>query len=682
MKFLYYTWLFCLCIAAGQSLAQKNVPFEKEFFKDRKDEFKEAVRNLEKGDELLEIDQAYDKALEFYLKAYDVNPNNAELCYKIGKCYIYSIEEDGKDAIPFLEKAFQLNRNADPNLRYYLARAYHLNHEWEKAVTAYKAFRTKGEGEKRYLDMVPKHVEECKVGQDLEQRPVRIFLDNLGAVVNSKYSDFGPVINADETIMMFTSRREDTTGGEIDENDFRYFEDIYYTTRIGNAWSMPKNIGKPINSDVHDATVGLSPDGTRLLIFREGDLYECDLKGSEWTKPEKLPKTINTKDRENSACFSYDGKSLYFVSDRQDMTLGGLDIFRSDLGADGQWGPPVNLGPSINTPYDEEGVFMHPDGKTMYFSSRGHKTMGGYDIFKSVWENGRWSVPENLGMPINSPGDDVFFVLNGNGRRGYYASAQKGGQGEKDLYLVTFLGPEKPMLLNTEDNLIASVAEPVRDRVIEPKISLETSQLTIFKGVTLDSITRKPVPSLLTITDNSVNKVVAEIPANSETGRFLLTLPSGRNYGIAVTAPNYLFHSENFDIPAGGNYQEINKEVLLKKIEVGNKIILRNIFFDFDKFALRNESIPELEKVLKLLKDNPNLRVELSGHTDNKGTAVYNKTLSENRSKAVVDWLTAKGISPKRLEYKGYGFDQPIADNKTDEGRQLNRRTEFKILSN
>jgi outer membrane protein OmpA-like peptidoglycan-associated protein len=309
--------------------------------------------------------------------------------------------------------------------------------------------------------------------------------------------------------------------------------------------------------------------------------------------------------------------------------------------------------------------------------------MGGYDIFKSVYDDvtKTWSTPENLGYPVNTPDDDVFFVVSASGKHGYYASINGNGYGEKDIYMVTFLGAEKPMVMNNEDNLLASQTAPVKETVIAPVMQIKEAQLTILKGVITDAMTKKPLEATIELVDNTKNMVVATFTSNSATGKYLVSLPAGRNYGIAVKKEGYLFHSENFDIPATAAFQEVTKDVELKNVAVGSKIILKNIFFDFDKATLRPESTNELERLTKLLQDVPTLKIEIGGHTDSKGADDYNKKLSDNRAKAVVTYLIGKGIAADRLTSAGYGEEQPIATNDTDEGRQMNRRTEFKIIS-
>ncbi len=682
LSFFFFSFLFL------NSYAQ-NVEFEKEnfAFKDNKDEFKAAKKALQAGNEIFEKgSDNYEQALPFFYKANKFNPNNALLNYKIGICLLNSIYK--VSSITYFEKAFQLNPNINPRIHFMLGQAYQLTLSWDIAIKEYTIYKgtLSPEEMKSMSAVLAKKIEECNTGKELVKKPVRVFIDNLGPAVNTKYPEYTATISADESMMLFTSRRNVSLGAKNAKNEEDYDEDIYVSYNVNGKWTPAQNMGEPINTVTHDATVALSPDGQRMFIYKGdhgGDIYECVLKGAEWSKPERLNKNINTEFHESSASYSFDQKTLYFVSDKPDGGYGGRDIYKSNLLKKDKWGEPVNLGPVINTKYDEEAVFMHPDGKTLYFSSKGHKTMGGYDIFKSLWNDSTkaWSEPENIGYPINTADDDVSFVVSANGKHGYFASIKDGGYGEKDLYVVTFLGPEKQGVVSTEDNLLASRTAPVAEKQIEQVVEIKTNQLTILKGKVVDAITLQPLEATIEITDNQKNELVSTFTSNSTTGKYLVTLPSGKNYGIAVKADKYLFHSENFDIPKTSVYQEITKDVALKKVEVGSKIILKNIFFDTDKSILRPESTAELERLIALLTEIGSLKIEISGHTDSRGGAAHNQTLSENRAKAVVDYLIKKGIVASRLEFKGYGMTTPVATNDTDDGRQQNRRTEFKILS-
>ncbi|MGZ3884262.1 MAG: OmpA family protein, partial [Bacteroidia bacterium] len=445
-----------------------------------------------------------------------------------------------------------------------------------------------------------------------------------------------------------------------------------------------KDLGEPVNTNIHDAAVCLSPDGQKMVTFNggvaQGDLFISELKGNVWTKPDHLGKGVNSSAYEGSASFSFDGKILYFVSER-DGGLGGRDIYYSVINENGKYEKAVNLGPPINTEYDDDGVFMMPDGKTMYFSSTRMGSVGGYDIFRSTFENGKWGEPENVGIPINTPDNDMNMAFSGNGRHAYYGSSSIKGYGGSDIYKITILGPEKQPLLNTEDQLLAMAANPISNLKTESAIESKGPKMALLKGVITDAKTGAVLEASIDLLDNEKNQLLATFKSNSATGRYLVTLPAGKNYGIAVRKDGYLFHSENFIIDQNADYIEYNKDVALKKVEVGSIIVLRNIFFDFDKATIRPESAGELDRLIKLLTENPTIKIELGSHTDSKGSDDYNMKLSDSRSKSVVDYLISHGIDAGRLTAKGYGETKPIDTNDTDEGRQNNRRTEFKITS-
>jgi len=513
--------------------------------------------------------------------------------------------------------------------------------------------------------LLPSLWEGSGLGAQTKSDSIIIKIKNLGKPLNSAFSDFAPVISADGSFMIFTSRRP-VTEKEIQkkkESKENVYSARYDTTT--KKWTEVKRLGELVNQpEKHNSAIALSNDGQTMLLYRgdegNGDIYQSTLKGDEWSEPIKLPEPINNADyQETSASFSPDGKTIYFVSNREGGK-GGKDMWFCTQDKNSKWGKAKNLGSTINTKEDEEGVFIHPDGKTLYFSSKGHNSIGGYDIFKSTFENlsagqtvGKWTKPINLGKPINTPDDDVYFVITADGKTGYYASAKTGGIGEKDIYQI---------------------------RPVEKKQD-KGPKLTLLKGIVSDKLSSAILGSDIEITDNVENEVISKIKSNSATGKFLISLPSGKNYGITVKSEGYLFHSENFDIPDSAAYSEVTLIIHLEKMIVGSKMVLRNIFFDYASDSIKIESLSELERVYNLLIDNPNMRIEISGHTDNQGSLELNTKLSNARAKSVVEYLIKRGIASSRLEYKGYAYSQPIASNDNEEGRQLNRRVEFKILS-
>lgn len=668
--------------------AQQNTPFEKKLFKSDVKAFKRAMDSIKAGDEIFNMppeEQVWRyHAVHYYLSAYQLNPNNDMLNYKIGACYLSKTAPFKTMAIPYLEKAYKLNAHVAPDIHFLLGEAYQLNMEWNKATKEYNEYKQSLDPKKDadQLNVVKKKLYECKNGEELVKHPVRVFIDNAGPSINTQYPEYGAIISADESEMIFISRRPNTTGGGVDQNDGLYFEDLYISFFRKGKWTPAQNMGEPINSPGNDATAGLSPDGQILYIYKDatgdGDIYQSFLEGDAWSKPVPMTKKINSKYHESTVSLGPDNKTLYFVSNRPGG-YGDRDIYVITLNDKAKWGDPVNLGPTINTQWGEEGVAIQADGKTLYFSSQGHATMGGYDVFKSTLVNGKWTEPENLGYPVNTPDDDVFFSISADGKHGYYSSIRKDGYGDKDIYRITFLGPEKPVALSNEDNLLAGKTSGVTDVMMTGAVAVSTSKMTLLKGVITDSVTHQPLQASIELVDNVKNQVIADFTSNSKTGKYLVSLPAGINYGIAVKAKDYLFYSANFNIADTANYEVVEKNIALQPLNIGSRIVLRNIFFDFDKATLRPESQTELDRLINLLTTYSTLKIEISGYTDNKGSQTYNQKLSESRAKSVVDYLVAHGIPAGRLTYKGYGMDNPIASNATDEGRQLNRRTEFKI---
>jgi outer membrane protein OmpA-like peptidoglycan-associated protein len=656
--------LFAMIIACSFSLLAQN-----------------AKKSLKNANSMYENKQ-FKEAIPLYLEVLKLEAENAEANYKVGVCYLKSIHKP--KALVYLETANRVNPAIAPDLKFRLASAYHFNHKFAEALAAYKEDKaTMDKKDLQGIKMINRHIYECENGIEYLKTPVKAKIQNIGSVINSKDEDFAPVISADESILVFTSRRAGSTGQLLDETG-RLHEDIYISYNKNGSWTAPVNIGKTINTDGHDASIALSPDGSQIFIYKDdngGDIFSSKFDGVNWSKPEGLGKNVNTKDAERSVSMTADGRIIYFTSSREGG-LGGLDIYMSKKDKKGKWGEAVNLGKPVNTEYDDDAPFIHPDGKSLYFSSEGHAGMGMFDIYKtSLLENGTWSHPENMGYPINTADDDIYFVLSADNKHGYYASEREGGLGDADIYLISMPKPEILAEVSSKDVAIANNETGKKKLTMVAKVE-SFNPITILKGTVRDGLTKELLESDVIVIDNEKNEVISEIKTNKMTGSFLVVLPSGKNYALRVQKQDYLFHSENFDIPSSTSYQEIVKDVELHKVKVGTKIVLRNIFFDFDKATLRPESTSELERLHQLLVDVPTLKIEISGHTDNKGSAEYNKELSEKRAKAVVDYLISKGVATNRLKFAGYGFEKPMATNDTDQGRQLNRRTEFEIIEN
>ncbi len=613
------------------------------------------------------------KAIPGYKAVMEADTGNYNVCYKLGVCYLNSPNE--KDlAQGFLEKASKRvsancneglfkEKNAPVITWFYLGKAQHFNSKFDEALASLDKFRTfLAPTDVELLKLTDQTTAWCKNAKDLVAVPVKMKVENIGPQVNTQYPEYSPVVTADESQMFFTSRRPNTTGGKIDSRDNMYFEDVYSATKTDSGWGNVKNAGVPINTNGHDATIGISVDGQKLFLYRDdngdGNIYESILSGDKWSAPVKMNDFINSSKWEGSVCESADGTLLFYSSEREGG-LGGKDIYYSRKLPNGQWGKAINMGPNVNTPYDEDAPFIHPDGVTLYFSSQGHSSMGGYDIFYCTFnaDSNKWSKPVNMGYPVNTTDDDIYYFPTADNKRAYYSSFRKDGYGEKDIYMLTL--PEKT----------------------EAPLAVYTGEITSLLGGV-------PEGSTITVKDNATGEVVGVYTPNTSTGKYLFILPPGKNYNIAYEAEGYLFQSENLDVTDSASYKLINHAVQLSPLRVGEKIALKNVFFSTNSSVLKPESKVELDKLVALMKKHPKITVQINGHTDAAGSDELNRKLSQARAEAVVEYLVKEGgITEDRMKAVGFGPSVPIAINKNKDGTwnhagmALNRRIEYEILS-
>jgi len=630
----------------------------------------------------------YKHALESYLAALESNPDDAAINSKVGLSYLYS--ETKSKAAKYISKAYRLNPSVDDQIDYHLGLAFQNTNEFKKAIESFEEFKKK---KKNLAQIADKKIAECRIADSLSEYELNVVIQNLGTVVNTSFNEYSPLISGDGNTLIFTSNRTDD---EKERRTGTNYEDIYITHKTSAGWESPKKISSNINQKYNDAAASLSPDGKTLFLYYEegaGDIYTSVLENGEWSKPAPLSKNINTAlFWETSASMSADGKKLYFASNRPGG-VGELDIYVSEMTAKGDWGKAVNLGPAINTPENEDAPFIHPDGVTLYFSSDGHPTLGNSDIYVSENKGGKWQKPENIGWPINTWEYDGFFTISADKKTGYYSTLKEGGLGEADIYSITFLQPKykpkpKPVVVETIPEkppvqVVAAEVAPKNTDFIDPMVqkSLEAKVVTVLKGKVIDENTAAPLGATISLVDNETKKVLTKITANPTTGDFELVIPHGGNYGVATEKAGYLFNSINFNLPKFAEYQEIDTHIIMVRAEIGSKVILKNIFFDVGKSDLKPASLAEVEKIQALLVSNPDLRVQINGHTDNTGNAASNKGLSLKRASAVVDYLESHGVSAGRVAAKGYGSERPIVSN-DDElgGREINRRTEIEII--
>ena len=478
------------------------------------------------------------------------------------------------------------------------------------------------------------------------QNNYRFEPQNLGDSINSNVSEYFPTITIDGSRLVFTRR--------VNNNN----EDFYGSDFINGTWSKAKGLEGNINTNMNEGAQNISQDGQWLIFtgcnFPQGfgscDLYISYLDKDGWSTPENLGRTFNTEFWESAPSLSPDKRDLYFTSNRPGG-YGGNDIYVSHRLLNGHWSLPENLGPEINTIGDESTPFIHADNQSLYFTSSGHQGYGGDDLFVARKDaNGKWGRPENLGYPINTIENEGSIVISADGKTAYYASDRADSRGGLDLYSFQLRDDIRP------------------------------ARTLWIKGKVYDAKTNKGLPSAVELTDLQSKQIISKVQTD-ETGNYFITLPVGKDYAFNVNRRGYLFFSENFSLSKKQPDSTYNIDIPLQPIEANATVILKNIFFEVNRYDIKNESQVELDDVVALMKENPSVKIEISGHTDNVGKPVDNLKLSENRAKTVVAYLTAKSIDAKRLSFKGLGETRPIADNKTEEGKAKNRRTELKVVS-
>lgn len=617
----------------------------------------------------------YKSALTNYEAAEKLAPHDAKIKYRLGHVFL-SLGNEVK-ALPYLEESYKLQPEVDPDVNYFLGIALQSNFRFYSAMEHFKKYKSKN----KKMSMVAEHkIRECQLGDSLLNNPVLCTIKVLEWPINSLYQDYGPALPADESKLIFTSARDTS---KFDKKNRLVFEDVVQSQRQADKWSVPEKISPRINDTFHDAVTYLTPDGKTVFLYYEkgnGDIYQSNLSGSEWSEPISMGPEINTVSWETSGCISKDGNKFYFTSDRPGGQ-GGLDIYVTEKQANGTWGKAQNLGPSINTPGNEDAPFVHQDG-TLYFGSDGQPGLGDYDIFKSEWRDNKWSKPVNLGYPVNTPKFENYFFLSVDKKRGYFSSVRHEGVGNSDICEVIFHDPppKKEVPVAKEE---PKKETPQKDEFSDAIVSLQKDLGFASKlvGKVIDADNAKALRAQITLVDNKTNTVKQRVYSNDSTGEFSIVIPHGGNYGINTSVDGYLFNSLNFEVPMYSEEQDIETAILMQKVTVGSKAVMKNIFFDVGKAELKNESVSELERILDLLTNNPGIKLQINGHTDNSGNAETNKVLSLKRAETVIAFLIARGIDFNRLKAVGYGQERPIVSNDDEAGgREINRRTEIEVL--
>ncbi|QSE96267.1 OmpA family protein [Fulvivirga lutea] len=520
----------------------------------------------------------YDEALKLYLKAIEDGVKDDPLVYyNTGVCYSESINiNEQVKAIPYLEKAISLGVDRLPPMAYEkLATAYHRDEQIEKAIEYYQKYKsTLDKNQTAEIRRVERSLEIANNALLLISSPRDIKINNFGAVINSQYTEYNPVVSADESVMAYTALRPNTGKTRSNED---FIEEIYISYNTSGVWSEPKKI--EITSDYNVGTAGLSADGQRMLIFiggpnGSGNLYSIDKSGSDWSVPVTLGNQINSRFLESTASITPDGKRMYFASNRSGG-YGGMDIYVVDKLESGAWGEPKNLGPKVNTKYNEDAPFIHPDQWTLFFTSDGHNTIGGRDIFVTRLFNEEWTNPENMGYPINTTSDDNYFTLTADGRKGYFSSNRKGGIGGQDIYTIDM--PEE------EANV----------------------PLTMIKGRILDGETGKALPTHIYMVDvESGKKLDFVYQPDPVTGNYLIILPPAKNYDMIIESDGFLPYTLNINIPGQTYFYELYQEIYLKTIKqfdvvVGQSVEVKNAFYDTHEDAVNSIRRAHESKLIK-----------------------------------------------------------------------------------
>lgn len=718
MKRTKLTFLFILLVALT------NVSFSQS--KKFKDLFNESFKLL--------TDDNYIKALPILLEMERMDPKNNNTLFSIGYCYLNS-RYDKALAIPYFEKVLSHKKPVSNTYRTgnykekkapievikYLGEAYHFDYQFDKAMENYLMYKdVLSENNTKFQKEINRKIAITKNAQELVKNPVAINVIPLENI-NTMYPEYRPKVTGNEMLMYFTSRR--LTGDKaIQDEQGLYFEDIFFSEKINGQWSEAKVADNMINAVGHDACLYISPDGNYMIIYKAnsaavtyGSIFETYLKNGKWSEPTLMVGDVNSSHWQTDVNLSADGKTMFYTSDRPGGQ-GGRDLWMIKKLPNGEWGKSQNMGKNINTEFDEEAPYLHPDGKTFYFSSQGHNTMGGHDIFKcELQPNGTWGTPVNLGYPANTTGDDVFFFPTNDGKRVYFSSFRKDGKGDQDIYIIEFP--------NNEEKTLA-----------------------VYQGVAKDS-KGEVLKDLVITVYNSNGEVDGIYRPNDQSGRYLFILKPGQTYDVEYKDQGTIA-IDRVEVASSGGVKDIikvatkeNDKIVITSGEIVDGEILalidkdkpdnveiteivinvsdpkkdpikdpkkdpikdtktdpfknvvteyasqndmmKDLYFIYDRTKIIEKSVADYQRTLQYLKDNPNVKVVIEGHTDANGSDEYNMWLASARSNKIKNMLNQDGISWSRMTTKSYGESKPIAPNMNPdgsdnpEGRQLNRRVSF-----
>ncbi len=649
-----------LLLCSARALAQTDpVTLSEEYYKQGMETFGFAHRK---------------QAAELFILSTQANPKNAKAQLMAGESIMLSVQKE--KSLEYFRRAWNLDPNVDPDIMYYLGQAYHYSEKFDSAILFYDRYnrilsRSLNYEKSKRIGEVNRKLFECRNAIVYMEHPVDVSIVDLDHKINSEYPDYAPTISEDEKFMAFTSRRPGENANDRLAEDHEYYEEILVSEQVNGIWTAARNPGAPLNTGYHNASVNISPDGTELIIYHDtggGDLLLSNRKkDGTWSSPQPM-EGINTEFLESSATITQDDKMIYFTSNRPGG-YGGTDIYSCELGKGGRWVNIKNLGPLINTELDEEGVFISASGQHLYFSSNGLAGMGDLDIYRSTYDPStkEWGEPVNLGYPINSVENDIYFVLTADEKFAYISSLRRENLGEQDIYKVD-MSRWKPVYLDqpgysevfaqgvhtSADGLrsaqtVKGNTDPVVKETSASKLEEVKEPGTVAsQKVTVPVAYYRPQKVSVTVIDENNNPVKHELELINSTD-------STANYRVVVAAP----------APFPKDPQ----------VNVG---YVMNVYFAHN--GVDPISYESIRSLAAMMKNSPTMKVEISGYTDSKGDEKYNENLSLRRAQSVRSTLIKLGADGNRITAIGHGKSNPIETNDTIEGRRKNRRIEFRII--
>jgi len=670
--FVFFLSLLCSIQAFSQ---QDSVALSEEYYRQGMEVFDYSHRK---------------QATEMFMLATKANPKNAKAQFMTGRSIMLTIRKE--QSLQYFKNAYTLDPKIDEDILYYLGQAFHYAEKFDSAILLYNRYsrllaRSLDYEKSKKISEVNRKIFECNNAKIMVAQPVDITLNRLDENINSEWPDYAPTINADETFMVFTTRRPEENSNDRVAADNEYYEEIFYSRKQDGAWTPARNLAGSINNNYHNASVNLSPDGKEMLLYYDsngGDILISSLKpDGNWTKPEEIE--INTEYIENSASITADRQKLFFTSNRPGG-YGGTDIYVATKNSKGNWSDTQNLGKIINTDLDEDGVFISANGKTLYFSSNGHAGMGDLDIYRSTYntEKDLWEKPINMGYPVNSVENDIYIVLTRDEDYAYISTVRKDGIGEQDIYKLdirnwkapTYTQPDFADAVLTMEDELPALAKPEAkpNLVIAETGGFESIMFNVFVA---EGGSRQPLQASVKLATAKGDEILFKEIAP---GTYQMNLQPNRKaskFKLQVSSTEYIPYSSSYYFGNKFQTNAMTDTVYLDKIAVNYKRTL-NVYFGHDSDLPKSfDDILYLEQIMKTA---ASIKVEISGHTDNMGSYPYNISLSARRANAVKKHLVKAGIDPERITVAGYGPDKPISDNSTRAGRQLNRRTEFTII--